>query len=124
MKYLQIYVLLGDLRRQLLFCDFQNIKFQQIEVKKVTTYCSSATYGKKQNKNKTELNIILYEHSDISHEKLMTRDNFTARNQETAGVISNSSCNCQQKNSKFHIYYYIIVCNSKPAEVRIDGPSR
>lgn len=53
----------------------------------------------------------------------MTRDNFTTRNQETVGVISNSSCNRQQKNSKFHIYYYIVVCNSKPAEVRVGDPS-
>lgn len=37
-------------------------------------------------------------------------------NQEILGVKSNPLCNHQQENYEFHIYYYVIVCNNKPAE--------
>lgn len=47
----------------------------------------------------------------------------TACNQETVGVIPNSSYNHQQENSKYYIIYYIIVCNTKPAEVTTHASS-
>lgn len=42
--------------------------------------------------------------------------NLVIRYQEILGVKLNPLCNHQQENYEFHIYYYIIVCNNKPAK--------
>lgn len=51
------------------------------------------------------------------------RQQVTASNQERVRAISDSLRNHQQENTQSCIYFYIIVCHNKPAEVTTSGSS-